>query len=485
MEPQQIVEKLTNLGCLVDRESLNQINKEDIEKIENLEIKPLLINSEFIQNLRKHPLNEFRNKDVHVSERSEFEVIERRKHNLEGKIELQDPYIDKGGKRDIIQFVKLFNDRYERIKNLLMMRRELRSAVSIINVHENNKEVSIIAMVSEKYKTKKDQFILTVEDPTGQIKVYCPAQFGEKIVEDEVIGITGKPGNGIIFAHEILWPEIPIPSEIKRTKDEIYAAFISDLHFGSKQLLTKKINKFLKWINSNHKIAEKVLYIFATGDLVDGVGKYEDQDKNLAQKDIYKQYDSLSKFIENIPENIQIVLIPGDHDIVRMAEPQPQLPQKAVPELYKLSNVHLAPNPCYANAYGLDGSKISVLLYHGYYYHGHVDSLPILRKYATDSPTKVMVDLLRRRHLAPIYGTRSSLISPEDKDYMVIDKIPDIFSMGHLHSFDYSNYKGINLVCASTFQAETDFQRRVGHKPDPGKVALINLKTRDAILKTF
>ena len=92
-----------------------------------------------------------------------------------------------------------------------------------------------------------------------------------------------------------------------------------------------------------------------------------------------------------------------------------------------------------------------------------------------------MVDLIKRRHLAPTYGT--NLISPEETDYLVIDNIPDIFVMGHTHAFDVSNYKGINLISAGTMQGQTDFQKRMGHKPDPGQVAMINLSTRDVKVK--
>jgi len=485
MKPQEIVLELTNLGCLVEKDALSLMKEEDLFKIKELSVKPLLINSELVQNLHNISLEQLQNKTNSESERSEFKIIARTKRTLEGKVEFENPYVSTPKKRDVALFVKQFNDRFDQMKTLLLKRRELKNAISIANVNSNQKEVTIIAMVDKIYKTRKEKYILTVEDITGTIKVYCSPKYGDRICEDDVIGFIGKPGDGIIFARDVLWPEIPLPSHINATKDEVYAAFISDLHFGSKQILTKKLKKFLTWINSNHKIAEKVLYICVTGDLVDGVGKYPGQDKNLKYKDIYRQYDDLSNFVSSIPENIQIVLLPGDHDVVRMAEPQPPIPKKYIPELSQLNNVHLAPNPCYVNLHGMGGAPISVLLNHGYYYHGHIDALPEVRKQAEENPTKVMVDLLRRRHLAPIYGTRSTLIAPEDKDYLTINKIPDIFSLGHLHSFAYSNYKGINLICASTFQAETDFQRRIGHVPDPGKVALINLKTREAILKAF
>ena len=42
-----------------------------------------------------------------------------------------------------------------------------------------------------------------------------------------------------------------------------------------------------------------------------------------------------------------------------------------------------------------------------------------------ESPTEVMVHLLKARHLGPIYGG-STPIAPESEDMLVIDDVPDI-----------------------------------------------------------
>jgi DNA polymerase II small subunit len=94
-----------------------------------------------------------------------------------------------------------------------------------------------------------------------------------------------------------------------------------------------------------------------------------------------------------------------------------------------------------------------------------------------------MVDLLKRRHLAPTYG--SNLLSPESEDHLVIEEKPDVFVSGHLHSHSNYSYKGVNVINSSTFQAQTDFQKRVGHEPDPGKVTLVNFKNRNTEVKQF
>ena len=74
-------------------------------------------------------------------------------------------------------------------------------------------------------------------------------------------------------------------------------AFTSDIHVGSKLFLEKQFVKFIEWLNGNvdtrKDIAEKIKYLVISGDLVDGIGVYPNQDKELSISDIYKQYSVL------------------------------------------------------------------------------------------------------------------------------------------------------------------------------------------------
>ena len=69
-----------------------------------------------------------------------------------------------------------------------------------------------------------------------------------------------------------------------------------------------------------------------------------------------------------------------------------------------------------------------------------------------------MEELLNKRHLAPIYGERTPLAS-ELEDYLVVDKVPDIFHTGHVHINTYKNYKGVHMINSGTFQTQTEFQK--------------------------
>ncbi|MEJ2271639.1 MAG: hypothetical protein P8X91_03985 [Candidatus Bathyarchaeota archaeon] len=60
---------------------------------------------------------------------------------------------------------------------------------------------------------------------------------------------------------------------------------------------------------------------------------------------------------------------------------------------------------------------------------------------------------------------------------MVIDTVPDIFHAGHVHVIKCNNYKGTLIVNSGAWQEQTDFQQKMGLKPDPGIVPIVNLQT--------
>ena len=54
-----------------------------------------------------------------------------------------------------------------------------------------------------------------------------------------------------------------------------------------------------------------------SGDVLDGVGIYPGQLDELAMDSIHDQYDAFGSFLERIPEDVQMVVIPGNHDMVQ------------------------------------------------------------------------------------------------------------------------------------------------------------------------
>lgn len=402
-------------------------------------------------------------------------------------------------KRSVQDFVAYFNSRYKVLENILRNRQELQNITSINRVlgKKDKENVAVIGLVKEKKNSQKG-LLFEIEDPTGVIKVFIRKEKNEMfnhasdIVLDEVIGVVGTNGDKIIWASNILWPEVPLNKELKKTEDDIYAIFLSDIHVGSNNFLEEEFNQFLEWINGKtgspeHKeIASKVRYLFVVGDLIDGMGVYPGQEKELTIKGVIQQYEECARLLKKVPSNIKIVICPGNHDALRLAEPQPALYKDFADDLWKMENVTLVSNPSYINFHFSETFPgFDVLLYHGYsfdYYVANVDSIRNNDGY--NRADLIMKFLLQRRHLAPSYS--STLYVPEQRqDPLVITKIPDFFVTGHIHKSIAAKHKNITLICGSCWQSKTPFQEKVGHNPEPARVPVVNLKTREIKILKF
>jgi len=407
-------------------------------------------------------------------------------------------YAGESRKRSYEDFVSLFAARYNALRNMLQGRHGLQDVTSInrINSRTEREKVSLIGLIQEKHITKNKNMLLTVEDQTGSIRVLISKNkpelynMAKDLVHDEVIGISGVNGDKVVFANNLLWPDIP-DKPLKKTDEDVFVVFLSDLHVGSKNFLPEEFNRFIKWINGQtgnegqRKIAEKVKYVFIAGDLVDGVGVYPEQNKELEIDDIHSQYEECARLLSQIPQRIKIIVCPGNHDSTRMSEPQPAFTDKTAKALLSLPNIVSVSNPSILKIgvkEGFDG--FTVLLYHGYsfdYYVANVDS--IRQQGGYDRADLLMKFLLQRRHMAPAYS--STLYLPEIKDYLVIDNPPDFFVTGHIHKTSVSNYKNTTLISGSCWQSKTLFQEKVGHHPEPAKVPVANLRTREIKILKF
>lgn len=392
-------------------------------------------------------------------------------------------------------FTRYFKWRYNFLKNLLINRPGTDLATSISKL-SGLKEATVIAYISDMKKMPSGAVRLCLEDLSGTIDAVIPLKEEEMVkvarylTQDEVLAFKGGIGRNVMYINEIIWPDVPQKTLLK-TPDEIYAVFTGDLHVGSNMFLPNNLRKFIKWLRGEigsedqKQIAKKTKYIFIVGDIVDGVGVYPEQDKELDIKDIYQQYEAAAKYLKQIPEDKQIILIPGNHDAMRIAEPQPPLPKDLAAPIYELPNITILGNPSTVNIHKQeDFPGINVLMYHGYSFDYFVDSIEALREAGGyDAPDKLIEFLLKRRHLAPTYG--ASLALPIQPDPLLIKQIPNIVVTGHIHKAKIGQYKNILTISASCWQARTSFQEKVGHHPDPCYVPLVNLQTGNAKMLNF
>lgn len=381
-------------------------------------------------------------------------------------------------------FVSYFRDRLARLRDIIGSQRigiaGMVPSIEALRNCANGREVTIVGMVSNKIVTKNGNIMVVLDDDTGEYKIIFMNGSSQKakllfekakrIVNDEVLAVNGKMSSPFIIANEIVWPDVPI-KEREKVEEDVAMAFISDIQIGSKKFMEKNFVNFIKWLNGEYgerrDLAGKIKYIIFCGDVVDGIGVYPGQDRDLAIPDIYAQYRLFTNMIAGIPDYIHIFIIPGNHDAVQLAEPQPRLPKELLGDL-KGDNIHMLPNPSFLTLH-----KVDVLAYHGASLDSIIRSIPGL-SYA--DPESAMVELLKRRHLSPIYG--GNVIVPSKRDNLIIDKIPDIINMGHLHKNCIGNYHGVDIVNSGTWQARTERQIARSIIPTPCQVPVYEAKYR-------
>ncbi len=412
-------------------------------------------------------------------------------------VEILQSYYEPPRKRECSDFVEYYNDRFRAIERMLAARPEMSGATSISRLKFGRQEkATIIGMIADKQTTKNEHIMLTVEDQTGSAKVLVSKAKQElyntakDCVMDEIIGITGAYNGELLFAGSIIHPDVPA-EDAKKSPYEGYAVFLSDIHVGSKKFLGEEFSKFLSWINSElgseqqKELARKVKYVFIIGDIVDGVGIYPDQDEELEEKDIFGQYKKCAELLSRIPKDKKIIISPGNHDSMRISEPQPPFIGEMFVPLLNLPNVYPVSNPAYVTLDKTpDFPGLTVLVYHGYsfdYYVANVES--IRTKGGYDRADLIMKFLLQRRHLSPTHS--ATLYIPSATDNLVIRKVPDIFATGHIHRSYASQYKHVTLISSSCWQGKTSFQERMGHVPQPARVPIVNLQTREVKILKF
>jgi DNA polymerase II small subunit len=411
-------------------------------------------------------------------------------------VEIIDSYVDIPKKREIQDFVSYYKARYHALKKILLQRIELQGAMSInkAKAKQEGELAVIIGFVSSKHITKNGHCMLEIEDPTGIIKVLVPARMEElmalteQIILDEVIGVIGNTGSDIIFSKEIIFPDVPV-KEYKKAQDDVCVAFISDIHIGSNLFAKQEFERFIDWLNlrfgtNEQKIlAKKIKYLIIGGDLIDGVGIYPGQDAELDIKDIYEQYEQLAYYLNSLRNDIKIVCCGGNHDALRLAEPQPPLSQDFARALYKNKNILHVSNPSTVRIHNM----FDILIYHGYCFDYYMNNVEYIRNAGGyDSSDKMMEFVLQKRHLAPTH--LSSLYIPDvHKDPKVIERVPDFFVTGHIHyDVKVKSYKNVTLIGCSSFQYMTNFQEKLGHTNITwAKVPIINLKTRQTTVMDF
>jgi len=394
---------------------------------------------------------------------------------------LRDPSDDIGTGGKVEDFSHYFRDRFQKTVSAFRVRQDVRDASTIAAALQTpvKGKVKFLAMIVEK-RERRQKIFLQMDDLEDSLTVLASPEeraafeTAQKVPLDQVVCVEGLRSQGdLIVAKHILLPDIP-EHKPHLADEEVWAVLLSDLHVGSKKFLGEQMSRVFDWLNlkvgnhSQREIASRTKYVILCGDIVDGIGIYPRQEQELAIVDLYEQYIEAAKYISRVPDHIETIMLPGNHDAVRQAMPQPRLPRDFGEPLYEARKLISLGNPSEVSLHG-----VRFLLHHGRSLDDLIAGVPSMD---FTQPEKAMRLQLQCRHLVPEYGKRTP-IAPEKEDHLVIQDVPDVFQSGHIHIVKFENYRGCQIVNSGAWQAQTDYQRRGGLIPTPGILTTVNLRT--------
>jgi DNA polymerase II small subunit len=385
------------------------------------------------------------------------------------------------GTGEYADFVRTFRDRYERLSKVLRGRVNHRPAEAIADM-PGGSDAAMIGLVNDVRSTKSGHWLVELEDTTGTFPALVMKDKGladvvDEILMDECVAVEGTlaDDSGILFADSLHFPDVPRTHRTGAADRHVQAALISDVHVGSDEFMADAWHRFTDWLHTPE--AEPIEYLLLAGDMVEGVGVYPNQDEELEIVDIYDQYEAFSEHLKEVPADTEIVMIPGNHDAVRLAEPQPGFNDE-IRDILDVHDAQIVSNPATVSVEGVD-----VLMYHGVSLDEVIAELPE-EKASYDEPHKAMYQLLKKRHVAPQFGGHTR-VAPEERDYLVIENVPDVFHTGHVHKLGWGKYHNVLAVNSGCWQAQTDFQKSVNIDPDAGYAPILDLDTLEMTVRKF
>jgi DNA polymerase II small subunit len=466
-----------------------ELPEENQKKLEKLKIKLGLS----IEISREVSGFEDLKKEIQKRSNKRYEICSFEKQQETSKVRYTPLNFDFNKKIEVKDFVAYFRNRFSEMSNILQEHSQLDNLVSINKISGNRQGISLIGMVSDKRVTKNKNILFDIEDLTGRTRVLINRdnkelyKKAEEVTADSVLGFRGSGNREVLFANDIVFPDSVLQERKKSPADE-NVLFVGDLHFGSKRFLGEEFLRFIDYLNGkvpNTPEVEKIKYLFLVGDIITGVGNYPNQEKDLEIKDLEEQFSGLANLLGKIRRDITIIISPGNHDGVRLMEPQPVIEEKYAWPLYNLKNVILTTNPASVNIGAKENfSGFDVLTYHGFSFFHYAKSIPhLMKQRAANKPELIMSYILKNRHLAPTHTSTQYL--PLEKDAHLIRNVPDIFVSAHTHKSSVSYYNNILMVSISCWEAMTPYQEKFGNEPDHCKVPMFNLKTRAVKILDF
>ena len=215
-------------------------------------------------------------------------------------------------------FLKLFRSRYEKSLKILAMRPDSKRIKKIEKIKQeynkkrsmntsnrrndeeslnnsSNAETILLAGLLMSRRQQKNMVEVTIDDMSGALSAVATTDDLRNqismLVLDQMVMLeieSKKRGRQDFLIRSVISPEIPehIPN---KSRSESYVLLTSDLHIGSKYFMEAEFLRFIEWLSSDDDIGSKVKFLCIAGDIIDGVGIYPNQDKELKEIDASKQ----------------------------------------------------------------------------------------------------------------------------------------------------------------------------------------------------
>ena len=192
----------------------------------------------------------------------------------------------------IAAYQALFQSRYRSLARLLRGRPQLPNLRPITELRASEGTASVIGMVRTVRETpQRHHLIVTVDDENGSLEVLVPkdsAGARMTFLSDEVVGIHlqfAKQLGRLPRAVGVERPDVPAHRVLGRGPQPRRAIFLSDLHIGSRSFLNEPwaaLVEFLRGRGAHPELAASIDHVVIAGDLVDGIGVYPRQERDLA-----------------------------------------------------------------------------------------------------------------------------------------------------------------------------------------------------------
>jgi len=424
MEKKEIVDKFLEQGVLIEPQALEKA----------VEIPPDVL-EELLRSLAERGVLVAREEDLKVPGQEPSSapspVVE---------ILLEETEIGSDNRMDYLRF---FQNRFDRLASVIKGRKGFADARSIMEVKSRPGEPSCtIGMVSDHARTRGGHHALVVEDGTGRMRALAvkgseASGVAAGLVLDEVIGLRGRYDGGkkVFLIESICFPDIE-EQKGALSQEVVHAAFLSDIHFGSTKFMESSFTRFIDWLAGRYGDAEMresarlTRHVVICGDLIDS-----------SVADPLQAYRDLASLLREIPREVAILAIPGEHDMAGVLEPQADFLPEALSAFSELSNFVHGGNPLIAKL-----NSVPVLLYHGRALEDWSSSL------GAGDTCAIMKEMLVRRHIAPTYGSAVP-VAPAKRDPFLIRHPPRIMCLGHSHRECTASYKGVLLLGASSWMS--------------------------------